>query len=428
MTAAAAAAPDRAAPDRAGSVPARPGHLHAVDVVRLATVVGVIAVHTTSLTMPSSDVGAGAVLTLLHVTREVFVFLSAFVLAFSYRDRPLVRRTFWRRRYLLVVVPYVAWTVIYLLADGSLGSPVTLVVRLARDLVTGGARFHLYFLLVTFQLYAVFPWILAWVRRQRRPVAILVASATFQLAFTAAIHYRLPLSGPPAAWLTHPGSWLPSYQLYVVTGILAALHLDALTEWAGRHRRAIAWPVLSAAACGLLSYGLDVGLIGMTPIRASEVFQPVVTIESLAAIAALYVFGMWLTEGLSARRRHHLEVGSDLSFGVFLAHPLLLQGVLAAAGATGVATIVAHVPSPLRLALVVFGLVPVAYLTTAALIVLARRTPLSLALTGRPARASAPDRPRVLPVTAMVKSPMVKSPMVKSPPTCSPHRPEGVFQ
>ena len=63
-------------------------------------------------------------MTLLHVTREVFVLLSAFVLTYSYRERGLERRRFWRRRYPLVVIPYIAWTAVYAVADGSLSSPL----------------------------------------------------------------------------------------------------------------------------------------------------------------------------------------------------------------------------------------------------------------------------------------------------------------
>ena len=72
---------------------------------------------------------------------------------------------FWRRRYLLVVVPYVVWTAIYFVADAVPLHPMSGAVHsFTFDLVTGAARYHLYFLLVTMQLYLVFPLVMGYNR------------------------------------------------------------------------------------------------------------------------------------------------------------------------------------------------------------------------------------------------------------------------
>ncbi|MBO0730887.1 MAG: acyltransferase family protein, partial [Acidimicrobiaceae bacterium] len=94
---------------RAGASTGAPRHLHALDVVRLVTFVTVIAVHSTSVLLPDTTVGAGAGVLLLHTSREIFVLLSAFVLCYSSRGRVTDRRRFWRRRFPLVLAPYVVW-------------------------------------------------------------------------------------------------------------------------------------------------------------------------------------------------------------------------------------------------------------------------------------------------------------------------------
>ena len=58
-------------------------HLEAVDVVRVAMIAGVIAVHVLAYTTSPTDVTVGAVTALLHVNREVFFLLTAFVLTFA---------------------------------------------------------------------------------------------------------------------------------------------------------------------------------------------------------------------------------------------------------------------------------------------------------------------------------------------------------
>jgi peptidoglycan/LPS O-acetylase OafA/YrhL len=252
------------------------------------------------------------------------------------------------------------------------------------DLGDGGARYHLYFLVVTLQLYLVFPWLLRVVRRwAHRPWALLTASVVVQLAFTSAIHYRVALPQPFTGWLSQPDALLPSYQLYVVAGTLAALHFDDLTAWFRGQRRTVTFVVAAAAVVGLASFAFDLGAVGIGPAHASEVFQPAVVVESIAFTIGQYALGLWVVERLAGRGLRRLETTSDISFGVYLAHPLLLQGLLWGATAAGVLAVVQSWPSPIALTVLVGVGVPVLYLASAGLTIAARRSPLSLLLTGR---------------------------------------------
>lgn len=374
------------AADRAPSRPSR--HLHDVDVVRFTTVLGVLCVHATSLMLPSTE-ASGAALAVLHVTREVFLFLSAFVLAYSTR-LPLVARSFWRRRFPLVVAPYAVWSAIYVLADGDLGSPVSVLARFCRDLLSGAARFHLYFLLLTFQLYVVFPWVRTWLARRTHHGRILMVAFGWQVAFTAAIHYRLDLPAPISAWLAHPGTWLPSYVLYVVAGVLAALHFDEVRAQARQHRRKIGIGALVVFGLGLVSYEIDVRVGHISPLHAGEVFAPAVVVESMAAIAGQFALGLWIAERAGPRTLRLLRTSSDVSFGVYLAHPLLYQGLLIVLPDLGLHRGLGGLPTGVGLILVLVVIAPSTYVLTAIAVWLLRRTPLSMAFTGRRGWATGP--------------------------------------
>jgi peptidoglycan/LPS O-acetylase OafA/YrhL len=385
-----AAEPPR--PGEPTTPPRRPEHLGAVDVVRFLTVGGVIAVHSTSLTAPSGSVAAGGVLVVLHITRSVFLFLSAFVLGYSFLKRPLAPRAFWRRRYPLVAIPYAVWSAIYVLTGHPSGNPLKLLGTYALDLLDGGAHFHLYFLLLTFQLYLIFPALIAFFRRHpaaQRPV--LMASVAFELGFTAAVHYdwRPPVLG---IWFDHPGTWLPSYELYVVGGLIAALHFEAVTSWVRAHGRLIASAFAAAVALAIASYLADLSVVGYSPLKASEVFQPVVVLEATTGTLAQYALGLWAVDRLRARPLALLKRSSDVSFGVYLAHPLLIATILDVATAIGLASAVGPLPSGLVEAMVVFGLVPFVYGVTFAVVAAVRRTRLSVALTGRRAAPAATAR------------------------------------
>ena len=127
-----------------------------------------ISVHTLAFTQPAANRVVAGMMMLLQFGREVFFAISGFVLVYATRGRPLRLRRFWPRRYLYVAVPYVTWRAVYfgysVLGPPTRPSPATF----GRDLLYGGAEYHLYFLLVTMQLYLAFPLILCWSGGPRR--------------------------------------------------------------------------------------------------------------------------------------------------------------------------------------------------------------------------------------------------------------------
>ncbi|MGH9128112.1 MAG: acyltransferase [Acidimicrobiales bacterium] len=371
------------------------GHLRSVDVVRVITVAGVISVHSISFTNSRTSPFPGALVSLLHVNREIFLLLSAFVLTYAYGRRPQWKVTsFWRRRYLLVVTPYVCWSAIYCgLNEGPFTSVAQGFERFGYDLISGAASFHLYFLLLSMQLYLVFPLLLKALKALRRHhLALLVVSFAAQVGFTSVFFYWPPSTGILGYWAGHPNTDLLSYQFYVIAGGVAALRWDQLSSWVAAHRRLVTASVGAALALGLTSYFADLRLLGMSVPRASQVFQPLIAVESVAFATGVLCLGQWVEERGSTRILRVASVGSDTSFGVYLAHPLLLDTLLGLLTSAGVLGTIQGAGVIATLAFDVAIVVPVVYATAAAGAWLVRRTPLSLALTGR-ARQQRPGLP-----------------------------------
>jgi peptidoglycan/LPS O-acetylase OafA/YrhL len=360
-----------------------PRHLDAVDVVRVLTIALVIGVHTLGALPQATGVATGAFVTVFHVSREVFVVLTTLVLVHVYGRRPVGWVTFWRRRYAFVAVPYATWTLIYLIADGQHLDPVSsFVVAFGRNLVLGASRYHLYFLLVTMQIYLCFPVIRWFLHVTRRHHAIVLAGClVYQLLFTFAVHQQGTTAGILGAWLRGPDGVLPSYLLYVVAGGVAAWHLDMLLAAIRRYRGTL-------LACGAASIALGVAVYlaqvagGQAPVMASAVFQPVVVVESAGVVATFFALGVtWADHGRPAGGL--VTTISDASFGIYLAHPLLLEGLVAVAIATGLRSALVGLPVAVALALALVVVVPAVYAASALLTILARRGPFSMALTGR---------------------------------------------
>jgi peptidoglycan/LPS O-acetylase OafA/YrhL len=360
------------------------GHLHAIDLMRVLTLGLVVGVHTVTTVPEKSTIAAGALTIVFHTSREIFFVLTALVLVHRYGRRRVRWTDFWRRRYLCVAVPYLAWTVIYIAADGHWRDPLGSLLRLlGGDLLTGGAKYQLYFLLVSMQIYLCFP-VIRWLLRVTRNhhLLLLAGCAVFQLAFSLAVQRHWSPSAVITAWVNGPQSVLPSYLLYVVAGGIAGWHLEAITAWTLAHRRLILGVsgVTIAMAVGVFLLRRLAG--GETTSSASDVFQPVVVVESLAIAWTFYAAGVsWVERGTPLRRAVH--AASDASFGIYLAHPLVLMGLTAVAGVTGLHDASMRAPLALVLLLVVAVVVPFVYTVAALPAMLLRSTPLSLVVSGR---------------------------------------------
>ncbi|WP_243063013.1 acyltransferase [Humibacter sp. RRB41] len=355
----------------------RARHLYEIDIVRILTFVCVIGVHTTSHTAGPNDIGLYMLLDLLHFTREVFFALTAFVLVYTYDARPVPMRKFWPKRFLLVGVPYVVWSAIYVVA-GYLHHPTgtlwDLVLKFVFSTLTGSAWYHLYFLLVTMQVYLLVPVILWLVRRTRgKHWLLMLVALVIQAGLMSWYHYAPATTG----WY---GDWAKqivfTYSFFVIAGAVAADHAKAFLPWIRSHRVLIGWLVLGSGAIMIAFYWLEVAM-GHSYYGAGTPMQPIVIVWSVAVGLGFLAIGTWWAD----RRRKEsfmartVDLASDRSFGIFLAHPMVIWVLLW----VGDDWLEHTVPTP-WLTLVTYVLVIIgAVLITE----IARRTPLSLALTGR---------------------------------------------
>jgi len=337
----------------------------------------------------------GAVTTIFHTSRELFLLLTALVLTYNYGQRPLKVGRFLRRRFWLVLPAYITWSAIYYAADGR--SRGAFPSAFLHDLLNAGARYHLYFLLVSMQIYLLFP-LIRWVLKKTEGYHawLFGLALAYQAWLTVGLHYKVGRSGNGiiAQFLNGAGLgyWIDTYVLYVVAGALAGWHFEQLCAFTRRHLRS-GWRVALVAAAGVAAgigvYLIEIEVFGATPGNASAVFQPVVIFEALAFGWALLGAGLRWSDR-SAPWRKFCAAGSASSFGIYLAHPLVLQVLLlvvgshyfgAHGGLTGWLHRLPH--SSFEVLILLFIAVPLIYACAWVIASAARRTPLSLFLTGR---------------------------------------------
>ncbi len=324
-------------PGRRSEVSVTKRHLGELDVIRTLTIAGVVLVHSVGLTGlyfgASGTAGPiDAAVVLLHYTRETFMFLTGLVLAYQYHDRDITTWNFWARRFTPTVIPYVFWSILYILsADLQVHESFGLIFRhIWVSLLLCTASYQLYYMLVTFQFYIIFPVLLFLFRRHTDwRTWMMLASA----AFTTAWYIFLgPANVHPAGTLWPFGSFYQShfvmtYIFFFVLGMWAAFYLDEITAFMKRYRRILSWSVLAMALVLEGRYVIGINLTHESYASVTTVLQPIMIPYSVAIIVGSYLVPFALDAWGRVGRR--ITAGfkrfADNSFGIYLMHVFFIS-------------------------------------------------------------------------------------------------------
>jgi peptidoglycan/LPS O-acetylase OafA/YrhL len=318
--------------------PAKPrGRAHTADFVRVVLFTFVVVAHSVNAINGGADEirGANLVGVLCHLTRYGFVAVTLYVLVLSMQGREMSPWQFWRRRFGLVVGPYLAWTLIYtitdhlIIADNPFPPAGKMLPHLAHDLLVGEGKYQLYFLLISMQIYLFFP-LISWIfeRGRNRPWLLLSGGLALQLAVFVTYQYLPRPSGQ--AWdIAYQHLWktLPMYALFITVGVLAAQHRESVDRWVRDHMATV---VLIAAGCAAFTVAgyLLATSPGNVPWQANTAWNPMSLPWFIGGLALLWLIGLVWDDRRAAGRPAGGKLVSQATlraFGVFAVHPLILD-------------------------------------------------------------------------------------------------------
>ncbi len=308
-----------------------------VDAMRPIKQTAVISTHALLFFSPlSTSLLASGLLTLTHFSRDAFLFVSACMLAYSYRNsNTIVMSHYWKRRFMAVGLVYLVWTVIYFPMAALTPSSTFPYFRLPLSslfsasgvhnfflsLATG--YYHLYFLLVLLEFYVVFPYVFKLLRRFPKSHLYVVLGATvWQIVFPYVVRQGwlgFVISSKLEARLVF------SYSLYLLGGVVAAFYLNTFHDWVVRHRRAIFyWTVVAGAVPILLDYLHSHGVaIPKIIVPGADPFAASVIPYDVGAILLVYLLGVYLVSPKrSARTRAITSSGSEAAYGIYVSQML----------------------------------------------------------------------------------------------------------
>lgn len=145
----------------------------ALDLLKIVACVLVVVIHTTASGVTGYLPGswlqrlAIGINSVSQFAVPAFIFASGFGLAARYRGKERVDGLlgFWGRRIETVLLPYLIWSLIYLILQQRFMGICYGAAGMVKLILNGGAFYHLYFMVILIQLYLVFPLLLALRRR-----------------------------------------------------------------------------------------------------------------------------------------------------------------------------------------------------------------------------------------------------------------------
>ncbi|WP_158726576.1 acyltransferase [Tomitella fengzijianii] len=305
--------------------------IHGVDLIRVSLFTLVLMVHATgSINWDPDHVRGMQFFTMMvHIARYGFVFVTGFVLFLAYYRSPITASTFWRRRYGFVAAPYLAWSVIYVITGYAfVREPWPDAAGVTGDIGTallqGNAQYQMYFLLISMQIYLLFPLVRMLLRRTEGHHGKVMAGA---VAIQAGMFTLFSFYHPDLDWYGHMWKTLPTYALFLVGGALAAVHYERFAPWVRRNRHWLMPLSLAGAAFTVVMFFVTTG-DGHIPGLAYAAWSVQNLPWYLGAVALFFIVGQAWDDrrgdgtGWGARL---VDYGAVRAFGIFAVHPLVID-------------------------------------------------------------------------------------------------------
>ncbi len=289
-----------------------------LDLARVIAMFSVIVIHVTSTYINSESnfmiLGMNLAFILNQVTRfavPLFILLSGVSLALSSGNDDFAG--FIKHRALKIGVPYLVWTSIYYLYNHFENlSPITLRSAL-RAFLLGQAAPHLYFIVIIFQFYLLYPLLKKWV--SKAPYQSVMLSFIISYGIQKLFFFRKFGLDLIPAWI-RPYLWLlfPTWMFYFIVGLaLTKERLVAIQKFTAENSAAIL--VITAVFSAL--YIIDSNITGaLDSIKSSLNF--------FVLLVFLFAFALWKYIGKFCAVQKTVSFLAKHSMTIYFEHVLVL--------------------------------------------------------------------------------------------------------
>lgn len=273
---------------------------------------------------------------MFQYNREMFMFISAFVLTYVYFPKKFSILTYWGKRVTIVILPYIIWSFLYVRVNQRTLSLLPYIKTSMIDVLTGNASFQLYYIVLILQFYICFPLLLHLFKKVvKHPWITLSVCFIVQLIFFFCDYHfiQLPLN-PSSSQLqqlvvTYQGRIFLSYFFYFVLGAYAAIYYTQIKAFLYKHGTYILPLYLIMFTLFALNYYIEISVSHISIKNAISVIQPDMLFYTIASILLL----AWIVLQFDKKRnkqnqpRHAVlfRLLTEVVFGIYLVHGFFLN-------------------------------------------------------------------------------------------------------
>jgi peptidoglycan/LPS O-acetylase OafA/YrhL len=260
-----------------------------------------------------------------------FIMLSA-IKIFITRPEKIDYRKFYISRLLRVILPYVAWVVIYYVYFNYRGYFKFELPALLRYIAVGDLVSHFYFVIVIIQFYLLIPVWFSLVKKHN-PTVIIPFALIIMMIFSKYLPNIIDIIVPDY-YFSYADRILPSYLFYWIAGCYIGYYYDAFISYIKTHKFAVTLIFCVTGICdAVLSY------LSFTGIKSIYWLEDVHILYCMSALCFFYMLAYMVAVNLNAVAAFVFTRLNKITYSIYLSHILVIfitDNQLSKAGITSI--------------------------------------------------------------------------------------------
>ena len=300
-----------------------------IGLLRGIAMCAVVGIHTFSICVSNVTSGKSAWAylifhSMLQFAVPCFIFISSILLSYTLYGKPLQLKKFYSKKFIRIVIPYVLWTLFYLvfklvfrqLTFADLASLQNWWLWLG----LGKAYTHLYYMSVILQLYLFTPILLGFTKLVQRIfkkldfIAIVIIAISLQVGIYFLNRYFI------YQYFKYQATMMIWYLYIILLGIWIGFNYERFKEGLKKYA-VIVWGIFGVNAIIYIRYVIY--LKKSIKINTAWYQCNWFAYALFATLCLLWICLMLKEKNVHNKVTKAIEVVGDYSFGIYLMHPVI---------------------------------------------------------------------------------------------------------
>ncbi|WP_158560360.1 acyltransferase family protein [Paenibacillus contaminans] len=286
-------------------------------VLRCAACLSIVLLHALARVYGENEQAVNYMSLLLTFGTPVFVFISEFIISYSYPKKQSGQ--FWSKRLKFILLPYVIFGAFYALVKAfevssakGIEYSAAAVQLLWRHILL--ADYHGYFIIVIFQFYLLHSLFVKTIEPRYSPKTVIGVSLLIQLLYLGFFNFVPAPSSSAGAYIWNKFYWVPflGWLSYFSIAFYCGKYYGEMKSWLLLRWKWVVWLPVPAAILPVVLYGMGVN---------EQIISK--RVDMVPFVIAMIGFLFALSLKMRSVPRWIVLV-SQYSFGMYLFHPFYM--------------------------------------------------------------------------------------------------------